>query len=156
TIDLTRPEGLAVFKDLVKISDILMDNYAAGTLDRMGLGWEVLSKVNPGLIMLSMPGWGATGPYRGYISYRSHVDAMSGQTWLRGYPDADPSLTSNIVHSDAVCGAQAPFAVLAALASRLRTGRGQFIDLSQAEVLMTHLGEYFLDYSMNGAAQQPI
>ncbi|MBI2887648.1 MAG: CoA transferase [Chloroflexi bacterium] len=156
TIDLTRAAGTDYFLKLVQLSDIVIDNYAAGTVERMGLGYDVLSRANPQIIQLSTPGWGVDGPYRGYISFGSHVDAMVGHTYLRGYPDADPSLTSSIVHSDAVISSMAVFAVTTALNYRLRTGKGQYIDMSQAEGLMTQLGEYVLEYTMNGRVPQPL
>lgn len=156
TVDLTRGEGIDLFLKLIKLSDIIIDNYAAGTVDRMGVGYNVLSKANPHIIQLSMPGWGVDGPYQGYISFGSHVDAMIGHTYLRSYPDADPSLTTSIVHSDATNASMAVFAVMAALNYRLRTGRGQYIDLSQAESFMTQLGEYVLEYTMNGRVPQPV
>lgn len=155
TVDLTRPRGIALFLDLVRVSDVVMDNYAAGTVERMGLGYEVLSRANPGIIQLSMPGWGVDGPYRGYISFGSHVDAMIGHTYLRGYPDADPSLTTSVVHSDAVAAAMGVFAVVTALHHRIATGQGQYIDMSQAEAFMPHIGEHVLEYTMNGRVPQP-
>ena len=156
TVDLTRIEGIDLFLRLVRLSDIVIDNYAGGTVERMGLGYEVLSKANPHIIQLSTPGWGVDGPYQSYISFGSHVDAMTGHTYLRGYPDADPSLTTSVVHSDAAAASMTVFAVMTALNYRLRTGKGQYIDMSQAESFMTQLGEYILEYTMNVRTPQPI
>lgn len=156
TLDLSRAEGIDLFLKLVRLSDIVIDNYAAGTVERMGLGYEVLSKANPEIIQLSMPGWGVDGPYKGYISFGSHVDAMIGHTYLRSYPDADPTLTTSIVHSDAAMASMAVFAVMTALNYRLRTGKGQYIDFSQAEGFMTQFGEFILEYTMNGRVPQPM
>jgi len=156
TLDLGRPEGIALFLRLVRLSDVVLDNYAGGTLERMGLGYSVLRGANPSIIQLSMSGWGSNGPYRGSISFGSHPDAMIGHTYLRSYPDAGPALTTSIVHSDAVSSCMGAFAVAAALKYRLRTGKGQFIDLAQSEAFMPQLGEYVLEYTMNGRVTQPI
>ncbi|MBM2826811.1 MAG: CoA transferase [Dehalococcoidia bacterium] len=156
TLNLTDPKGIAVFKELVQLSDIMVDNYASGTMERMGIGYEVVSKWNPAIIMLSSSGWGGDGPYKGYISYGSHVDATIGHTYLRGYPDLDPSRTTSIVHSDSITGPAVVFGAMTALKYRMRTGKGQFVDLAQAEAFMPHLGNFIMDYTMNGRVAQPV
>jgi len=150
TADLTRPKGREIFKDLIKISDILIENNAAATMNKLGLSYQVLSRVKPDLIMISMPAFGNTGPYKHYKGFGPIIEALSGHTWLRGYPDRDPSQTGvPAYHNDACSGATAAFAALAALYHRIETGEGQFIDISQSESMLPHLGEAIMDYTMN-------
>lgn len=148
--------GREVFKRLVAVSDVLVDGYSAGAMGRMGLGYEVLKQINPGLIMISMPGWGSDGPYSGYVSLGSSVDATAGHHYLRSYPDADPSQNSACVHPDAVGAVTLVFAVMTALFHRRRTGLGAWIDLSQHEAFLGHMAYPLLDYQFNGRVAEPL
>ncbi|MCH8060933.1 MAG: CoA transferase [Chloroflexi bacterium] len=154
TLDLTSPQGVETFLDLVSVSDVVFTNYAYGVMDRLGLGYETLRDVKPDLIVLFTPGYGNTGPYKTHKSMGMAIDALTGHTALRGYPDLDLSTNSLVHHPDAVGGVTAVFAVCTALFHRARTGQGQFIDLSQAEAFMPHLGEIFLEHGMKGAAKE--
>lgn len=149
TMDLTQPEGVRLYKRLVESSDILVENYATGVIDRLGLGYDVLKEINPGLIMISMPLFGSTGPYKNYRGMGSTADPLSGHTSLRCYEDGDPSMIGQTVHSDAVSANMVVFLSLAALNYRRRTGKGQWIDFSQSEGFMPTLGEAIMDYTMN-------
>ena len=150
TVDLTRPRGREIFKDLIRISDIFIENNAVATMDKLDLNYPALRQIKPDLIMISMPAFGATGPYRTYKGFGPIIEALSGHTWLRGRPDRDPSQTGvPVYHSDACAGATAAFAALAALYHRNETGEGQFIDVSQSETMLPHLGETIMDYTMN-------
>ena len=154
TLDLTTEQGVSAFKELVAISDIVFTNYAFGVMDRLGLGQEVLRRIKPDLIVLFTPGYGNTGPYRQHRSMGMAIDAMTGHSALRGYPDLDLSHNSLVHHPDAVAAVTATFAICAALHHRARTGQGQFIDMSQAEAFMPHLGEVFLENQMSGAPRE--
>ena len=156
TLNLRVPRGKALFKALIAVSDVLIEGYSAGTVKRLELDYQVLSQVNPGLVMISMPGWGSDGPYAGYVTLGSGIDATSGHHYLRGYPDSDPSQTVSCVHSDAIGAVTASFAAMTGLMYRRRTGKGQWIDLSQAEAFLPHLAYPLLDYAMNGRAAQPL
>ena len=153
TLDLTRPAGVERFKELVSVSDVVFTNYAFGVMDKFGLGYEELRKVKPDIIALFTPGFGNTGPYRGFRSMGMVIDAITGHTALRGYPDMDLSHNSLVHHPDAVAGVSAMFGICMAIRNRARTGRGQFIDLSQAESFMPHLGEVFMQYGLTGQAR---
>jgi crotonobetainyl-CoA:carnitine CoA-transferase CaiB-like acyl-CoA transferase len=153
TADLRRPEGLAAILRLVTVSDVVLDNNRRDTLTRLGLGYEAVRKVRPDIVYLAMPAYGTTGPYANHRGFGANTEAAVGHTWLRGYPDADPSLTYVVYQSDAAAGASAAFAIAAALHYRRRTGHGQFIDMSQAENMVHHLSQAFMDYSMNRRAQ---
>ena len=124
TLDLTTEQGVSAFKELVNISDIVFTNYAFGVMDRLGLGQEVLRRIKPDLIVLFTPGYGNTGPYRQHRSMGMAIDAMTGHSALRGYPDLDLSHNSLVHHPDAVAAVTATFAICAALHYRARTGQG--------------------------------
>ena len=153
TVDLSRPEGRELFTRLVGISDVLIENHSARFMENLGLTYDVLTQSKPDLIMVSMPAFGMSGPYKYHQGFGINVESVCGLTWLRAYPDADLSETSSTLHMDAASGAAAAFAIMAALHYRRRTGRGQFIDFAQAENLMQSVGEILMDYPMNGRAQ---
>lgn len=100
--------------------------------------------------MVSLPQFGNTGPYKTYRGWGDSADAMSGHLSLRGYADQKVELIRSMVHTDATSSSTIPFAVTAALYHRRSTGKGQFIDFGQCENFMPHLGEFFMDYFMNG------
>ena len=152
TLDLRRERGRELFYELVKHSDAFIENGAADVVDNLAINWETLSAINPELVMVRFPGFGISGPYAHYKGYGNIMEAVVGHTMLRGYADADPSLTPASLHGDPNAGATVAFALQAALWARKRTGRGQLIEISQAEAVMQHLSYAFMDYSMNGRA----
>ena len=119
----------------------------------LGITYDVLKERNPKLIMLSMPAFGNTGPYRNYRGYGANMEALMGHGLLRGYPDLDPTHNSSVLFSDAAAGALGSFAVMTALYQRHRTGKGQFIDLAQAEGVAQTYAQAYMDYAMNGRQQ---
>lgn len=156
TLNLAQPRGIEIFKSLVKLSDVLVEAYSAGTMEKLGVHYEAMRQVKPNIIMASMPGWGSHGPYQGYVSLGSGLDGFTGHHALRGYPDTDPSETPVVNHADAIGAVTLPFAVLIALHHRNRTGQGQWIDISQVESLLPHLSRSMLDYAMNGRLPKPV
>ena len=154
TLDLTSARGAESFAQLANLSDVIVCNYAYGVLDSFGFDYDSLRRIRPDLIVVMMPGYGNTGPYRRYRSMGMTLDAVSGHSSLRGYPDSDLSHISLVHHPDAVAAATAVFAICAALLYRARTGRGQLIDMAQSEAFMPHLGEVFLEYQMTGRARE--
>jgi crotonobetainyl-CoA:carnitine CoA-transferase CaiB-like acyl-CoA transferase len=153
TVDLSRPKGRELFTKLVSISDVLIENHSARFMEQLGLTYEVLSRRKADLIMVSMPAFGMSGPYKYYQGFGINVESVCGLTWLRAYPDGDMTETSSTLHMDAASGAGAAFAIMAALYYRRRTGKGQFIDFAQAENLMQSIGEILMDYTLNGRVQ---
>jgi len=157
TLELNRREGIAVYLKLVRRGDVIIENFSQGTMERLGLGYEVLSKVNPEVIMISASGLGTEGPYKGYSTFGTNLDAITGMTVLRGYPGSDFTERDLIpVWTDNVAASTVAFAALVALQYREKTGKGQFIDLSQAEGFLPHMGEALMDYTMNGRVGQAI
>ncbi|MYE46167.1 MAG: CoA transferase [Chloroflexi bacterium] len=153
TLDLTDPNGLELFHDLVRVSDVFLENNAADVVERLGIGYETLSRLNPRLVMGRFPGFGISGPYRNFKGYAPTMEAFAGHTYLRGYRDSDPSWTPGSGHGDPNAGAHMAFAIQAALFARERTGAGQLIDLSHVEAVLHHLAYAFMDYSMNRRVQ---
>jgi benzylsuccinate CoA-transferase BbsF subunit len=148
TVNLERTEGIELVKRLVSISDVVMENMRAGTMERTGLGYENLRQLNPRLIMLSSSARGATGPESEYAGYATVHHAVGGASYITGYPDGPPSTTLGDV--DLMNATAAAFAVIAALHHRAETGEGQYIDYSQCEGVSSFIGEVLLDYEMNG------
>ena len=155
-IDLRHPDSAEVFKRLVRSADVLYEGYSAGTIQRMGWGWDVLHEINPRLVMVSMPGWGVEGPYQGYVTLGSGLDASAGHTSVRGYPGDPPEETKPIYHSDATGALTLVFALITALRRREQTGEGQYVDLSQIEVLAWQLPGVYAEWTMNHRLPKPL
>src|SRR3954464_9386481 len=153
TIDLRRPEGQEVFHRLVGVSDIFIENNSPDFVEKAALIYEVLSKVNPKLIMCSMPAFGTYGPYSRFRAFGANMEAVVGHSLLRGYTDTDPTANTGVFLADACGGATAAFGLMTALYHRNKTGVGQFIDMSQAENVSHTLSQAVMDYSMNGRVQ---
>ena len=156
TMDLTRQEGKEAFYRLVARSDVFIENNTPDVVYHLGINYEVLKQYNPNLIMVSLSAYGATGPYRPYRSYGSNMEAMMGHALLRGYEDTDPTNNTSVFFADACAGATSAFAILAALHHRVKTGRGQYIDMSQSENVGHTLTQAMMDYSMNGRVQHAL
>ena len=154
TLDLKTEQGLNAFKDLVSQSDIVFCNYARTVMENFGLSYDEVRKIKPDIIYMLMPGYGNTGPYADYRSMGMAIDAITGHSFLRGYPDMDHSSNSLVHHPDAVAATNGVMAIASALVHRTKTGEGQFIDLSQAESFMTHLGEIYLENQMQSFSRQ--
>jgi len=147
TIDLTKPEGLELAKRLVKISDIVMDNMRPGSMKRLGLGYEVLRKLRPDIIVVSSSSRGSEGPEKDYAGYASIHQAIGGGAYLMGYPDDAPSTSGGDV--DLINATTTAYSILTALYHRTQTGEGQFIDYSQCEGVSSMIGDLLLGYQMN-------
>lgn len=156
TIDLLSEAGREAFGRLVERSDALVENNAAGTLEKIGIGPDFLRAHRPDLIALRMPAYGQSGPYREARALGVHLESVMGHTMLRGYPDLDPSHITAIFSGDYVAGAHGAFAIMAALRHRRRTGEGQFIEMAQAECAGGMLAQAFMDYALNGVVQERI
>jgi len=150
-IDLKAPEGLDLARRLVACSDVVTENFAAGVMDRLGLGYEALRAVNARLVMVALSGYGATGPEHAFVSYGPAQVPLSGLSSLTGYRDWPP-MHVGISYGDPNGGVHGAFAVLAALWHRDRTGEGQYVDLSQWETSMAVLPEGIMEQTMNGRA----
>ncbi len=148
TLNLKHPEGREFFRRLAAVSDVVVDCFAPRVMESLGLGYGALSTVNPALVVMSMPGFGMTGPYRDYVSWGNLIESVGGQVAARGHGDAE--MTTVGAYGDPISGLTGAFALLVALYYRSKTGRGQFIDLSQAEAFLPFSAEAILDYALNG------
>ena len=138
-IDLKSPEGLALAKDLAAECDIVVENYRPGVMDRLGLGYETLSAINPRLIYCAISGFGMTGPLRDRPSFDIVAQALSGVLSVNGEPGRMP-VKLGLPMGDLVGGINGPIGILAALYERERTGRGRLIDVSLMDGLFGLLG----------------
>lgn len=150
TVNLRSPEGLDVFRRLIEVSDVMIENNMPAIKENMGLTWDVVKEWNPGLIMVSMPGFGGSGPYKYYRAFGSQMDDFVGHGYMRGYLDEEFDTSSAIYHADEAGGIAGALAVVMALYQRMETGKGQYIDLALTEASGSHLGEAMMDYTMNG------
>lgn len=153
TVDLTRPDGKEAFHRLVEKSDMLIENNVPETMEKLGVTWEELSKINPRLIMVKMPAFGLDGPWKNYRTFGSHMEAIAGHLLLRSYPGGDPGEISDVFPADAG-GAGAGYAALVGLFHRKKTGEGQLIEFATAENFVPYIGEYVMDYTMNERVHQ--
>ena len=149
TLDLKAPEAIAIAKTLVSKSDIVMNNFASGVMEKLGVGYDVLRRIKPDIIMVSLPGYGTSGPEKDFVSYGPPQVAQSGLSALTGYVGGPPMM-AGFSYGDPNGGVHATFAVMSALLHREKTGQGQYIDLSQWEAAIMLLPEAVMDYSMNG------
>jgi crotonobetainyl-CoA:carnitine CoA-transferase CaiB-like acyl-CoA transferase len=149
TMDLSKPEAIELALEMAKRCDVVTDNFAAGVMDRLGLGYETIRARRPNIVMLSMSGYGQTGPLKGYVSYGPPAAATAGLFSLSGYKDHGPS-EIGISYADPNAGIFGAVAVMMGLLHRKLTGRGQYIDQSQLETALALVPEGLLDFAMNG------
>lgn len=155
TLDLKTEKDRRTLRELVKIADVLVENGRTGVAERLGLGYQNLIKINPRLIMMSMAGFGNSGPYASYAGYGATFEALSGIQGLTAYHrDGQPY---RLKEMDIINGIVATGAVMTALVHRQNTGKGQHIDFSHMEAASHALiGEHFLEYEMNGSQTLPL
>jgi len=151
TIDLTTSEGLALVKRLVQWADVLVESFRPGVMAKLGLDYATTSSLNPRLVYVSTCLFGQTGPYRDYAGYGHHAAAFAAFDDLIGWPDRTPC-GAFWAYTDHIAPQFLVRAVVAALISRERTGKGQYIEQSQVESALHFLSPAFLDYSINGRA----
>jgi crotonobetainyl-CoA:carnitine CoA-transferase CaiB-like acyl-CoA transferase len=152
TLDLSQPAGADVFLRLAARSDVVLENFRPGTLERWGVGWDELSAVNPRLVLARVSGFGQTGPYASRPGFGTLAEAMSGFAALNGEPEGPPLLPP-LALADGVAAVATAFAILAALRAREQTGRGQVVDTSLVEPLLTLLGPQVTAYDLLGELQ---
>jgi benzylsuccinate CoA-transferase BbsF subunit len=158
TVNIKHPEGVALLKRLVRVSDVVINNYSPGVMDRAGLGYDVLRQEKSDLIYVSLPAAGDNGPLRDIVTYAPVIAALAGISSLVGYSSAPGDFvgTLQVAFCDAVGALHAVVAILAALRHRQATGEGQAIEIAQWEATVSMLGEGLLDYVMNGRVLGPV
>lgn len=150
TINISHPKGRELAKRLVAISDIAIENFGYGTLERLGLGYDALARVKPDLIMLSSSGFGRSGPSKDFRCYGRNLHAASGLVNLLGYESGGEPRSITVIWADVVAGLASTLAILMALYHRQQTGEGQYIDSAMVEMCCLHLPEPILEYALNG------
>jgi crotonobetainyl-CoA:carnitine CoA-transferase CaiB-like acyl-CoA transferase len=152
TLDLSRPEGRELFLRLAEGADVVLENFRPGTLERWGAGPAELSAANPRLVIARVSGFGQTGPYAARPGFGTLAEAMSGFAALNGEPEGPPLLPPFAL-ADGVAALATAFAIMVALRARDETGRGQVVDTSLIEPLMTLLGPQVTAYDLLGELQ---
>ena len=155
-VNLKTAEGKELVEKLLKMTDIVGENFRGGVMASLGLDYENVRRVKPDIIYISSQGFGRGGPYSDYQAYGPMLASASGVLSLWAHPDDPYPVGANVPLPDHMASKQAVLAVLAALDYRRRTGTGQFIDLSQIEVAAAIIGEAYLDYTINGRVAKPM
>lgn len=154
TLDLRRPEGRELFLRLVDTADVVVESFRPGTLERWGLGFDVLAARNPGLILARVSGYGQTGPHAERPGYASVAEAIGGMRYLNGFPGGPPPRAA-LSLGDSLGGMFAAQGVLAALHARGTSGRGQIVDVALAEACLAMLESVIPDYDATGLVREP-
>jgi len=149
TLDLTRPEGAALLRHLVRTADAVVENYAQDVLPKLGLDYAGLSAERPDLVMVSMPAYGSNTGWAELRGYGSTLEHGSGLPSVTGFEGAPPTM-NHVAYGDPIGGLNACAAVLVALMHRKRTGEGQFVDLSQVECMFPLIAPWLIEQSVTG------
>ena len=150
TVNLRTAEGKDVFKQLVASSDVVIDNFSAGVMDRLGLGFDELQKMNPNVIQIVMPGWGLEGPLQSWVAWGWQLLAYNGLMGLWGYPDSPMEARGKVAWPDRVGAVTMALGVISAVEYQEKTGIGQFIEVPMLEAQGAMMGPAILDYTVNG------
>lgn len=153
-LDLSRPEGKALFLRLVEASDVVVENNAARVMSNLGIAYDTLREVNPRIVMCSLSGYGHTGPERNYAAYGSNMETVSGLASILGYAPGEHFGTGSF-YADPITGSQAALAALAALHARRRSGKGQWIDVALLEAVTPFFAGALLEYTVTGHVPTP-
>jgi len=153
-VNMSHPRGVEIARRLAQLSDLVMDNFSARVMLGWGMDYKSLSQIKPDIICISMSGLGHTGPRASYVSYGPTLQALTGYTMLMTEADGAPA-GFGYSYADMCGGYTGALAALIALWHRRRTGRGQFVDLSQFEAVTSVIGPALLDIAVNGREQSP-
>ena len=153
TADLRTPLGVEIVRRLVADADVVVENFRKGTLERWGLGYDVLSAVNPGLVLVRLTGFGQTGPNSHRPGFGTLAEGYAGYAYITGYPDRPP-LLPGFGLADESAGLMAAFLAMVALKEREASGLGQVVDLAIYEPLFTLLGPQVVDFDQLGLVQE--
>ena len=154
TLDLRRPEGADLLKRLAAVSDVLVENFRTGTLERWGIGWEALREVNPRLVMVRITGFGQTGPKARDPGFARIAHAFAGLSYLAGEPDGPPLMPGSTTLGDYLAGTYGALGALMALRTVERTGEGQYVDIALYEPVFRYLDEMAAAYAHTGYVRE--
>ena len=154
TLDLRQQEGVDLFLKLVAKSDVLIENFRPGTMAEWGLGWDELSKANPGLVMLRVSGYGQTGPYRNRSGFAHIAHGFAGLSYLAGFPGETPVVPGTSPLGDYLSSLYGAIGILIALRHRDATGEGQIIDVGIYEAVFRQMDEIAAAYGLFGKVRE--
>ena len=149
TLNLATTQGVAIARELVRVSDVVVDNFSTGTIEKLGLGYQEVRRLRTDVIMLSLGGFGRKGEMSRYAALHSSVAMVSGLAAITGHPGGRPRIVGS-VFPDPFSGLNSCLAIVEALHHRQRTGQGQYIDFSMSGVLTQIIPEAIFDYAVNG------
>ena len=155
TLDLGQAEGRGILSRLIAVSDVFAENFTPRVIRNFGLEYETLCRIKPDIIMVSSTGYGFDGPWANFGATGPATEGASGLAYATGYPGGPPVM-AEIPYVDYTAGEHTVFAVMTALMSRLNTGKGQFIDVSQTQTAAVTIPEILLDYAANGRVPERI
>ncbi len=153
-LDMSREEARKIAYELASKADVVIDNFSMGVLDRWGIGYDEISQHNHKVVYVQMSGMGGDGPWSNFVTYAPTIHALAGFTYTTGVPGRQ-DIGLGFSYNDHQAGLHAAVAILSALESRRRTGKGQKIDISQFEVAVNLLGPTLMDWFANGIEAQP-
>lgn len=153
TVDLRHPEGQEVVRALAATADIVIENFRPGALEKWGLGYDALSRDNPGLVLVRLSGYGQDGPYRDRPGFGAIAESMGGMRYVTGFPDRPP-VRMNLSIGDSVAALHAVIGALMALHHRRETGRGQVVDVALYEAVFNLLESTLPEYDRAGVVRE--
>ena len=154
TLDLKMPKGAEIFRKMIRDTDIVIENFRPGTLERWGLGYEDLRRLNPGLIMLRVSAYGQNGPKKDLPGFARIAQAFAGLSYLVGQPDTPPLIAGSTTLADYLSGLYGAYGVLLALRARDQNGEGQFIDIALHDGIFRFLDEIAAVYDKTGQVRE--
>ena len=152
-INMKTDEGIELLLDLIRESDVVVENLRPGAIERLGLGYQKLKSVNPAIICVSMGMYGSEGPLSYQTGYAPCFAALGGLSALVGYEGGAPA-GMNVRYADSTFGTMAAYAAMVALFHRRRTGVGQYVDVSAVECMSSMVGDAIMDFSLNGVVRE--
>ncbi len=153
-IDMKHPKARGLVVELIKRSDLVINNFTLGTMEKWDLGYEDVKKIKPDIIYVTMPIQGSTGPHRNYMGFGATMNALVGFNHLIGFPDREPFGTGTNYPDHVPNPLHTAFAIMAALLHRQKTGEGQLLEVAQTEVALAVLPTAIMDYAINGRLQE--
>lgn len=155
TLNMKKPEGKELFKEMVKKADVVLENYRPGTMDKLGLGYDVLKEVNPGIVYAAVSGFGRTGPYSRRAGYDIIGQAMGGLMSTTGWPGGQPTRTGTPM-GDVLGGLNVTIGILAALINKAKTGEGELVDVSLVDAVVSSMTNINMIYLATGRIPERI
>ena len=149
TLDLRHPDARELAKGIISVSDVLVENYATGAMEHLGLGYDEVKKLRPDIVYMSLAAFGRSGAFKNLTGFHSVINLFSGLAAVTGYPGSHPRIMGGLI-PDAFAGCYCVLAVLEALYHRSRTGEGQFVEVSMTEALTGMIPEAVMEYSLAG------